>query len=95
LIEIENPNNILEAKELENIIGKAIDSLPERCYAVFSLKRFGALKNKEIASKLNISEKTVENYTTLAFSKIRETIKKHFTDSIIAFVIFLYFLIGG
>ena len=85
----ENPVNILEAKELQDILNKAIDSLPDRCYAVYSLKRFGSYKNKEIAQKLSISEKSVENYTTLAFRIIRDHIKKYYSMLILFFYIIL------
>ena len=35
------------------------------------MSRFGELSNKEIASRLNISVKTVENQITIALKKIR------------------------
>jgi len=75
---IENPLNMLEAKELQDAINKALDSLPDRCYTVYSLKRFESYTNKEIGEKLNISEKTVENYTTIAFGIIRDHVRKYF-----------------
>lgn len=55
-------------RELEEQIRQVIDHLPNRCKEVFILSRFGGLKNKEIAEKLNISVKTVENHISKALS---------------------------
>lgn len=87
MVDNESPVSIIEAKELQEIVNKAIDSLPDRCYAVYSLKRFSSLKNKEIAEKLSISEKSVENYTTLSFNLIRKYVKEYFLHPIIFFSI--------
>lgn len=65
------PQKKLEDKELLNLVQKAIESLPEKCYTVFSMSRFGELTNNEIASQLNISVKTVESHITIALKKIR------------------------
>lgn len=71
------PQEIVEEKETWKIIESAIKQLPEKCYAVFSLSRFGGLSNKEIAEELNISIKTVENQVTIAIKKIKEFLKTH------------------
>jgi RNA polymerase sigma-70 factor (ECF subfamily) len=54
-----------------------MERLPERCYTVFSLSRFGDLTNKQIAEELNISEKTVEAQITIAIKKIRFEIENY------------------
>ncbi len=61
----------LEAEELQKKINEAVDSLPERCRAVFSLSRFEEMSYKEIAAKLDISVKTVENQISKALSIMR------------------------
>ena len=50
----------LEYAELQAAIVRAIDGLPEQCRKVFELSRFELLKHSEIASRLEISVKTVE-----------------------------------
>ena len=55
------PVRLSETKELEAQIDAAVLALPERCRLIFSLSRFEELTYKEIAHKLGISEKTVEN----------------------------------
>ena len=51
---------------------EAIAILPEKCREVFVLSKIEGLKNREIAEKLNISEKTVERHMSIALSKLRE-----------------------
>lgn len=61
----------LTDKELEGKVAEAIFSLPERCRQIFVLNRFVGLKNIEIARKLEISPKTVENQMTIALDKLK------------------------
>lgn len=67
----------LQAKELNHRIHQAIDSLPEQCGQVFRLSRFGHLKYSEIADKLDISVKTVENHMGKALRIMREQLKDY------------------
>ena len=60
--------------ELEDKIRKTIDSLPVERRKVFVLSRFEGLKYKEIAEKLNISVKTVENQMSKALKFLRENL---------------------
>ena len=62
---------MLEYKELDEAMQKAIAALPDRCREIFLLSRFSDLKNKEIATKLDISIKTVENQITKALKLLR------------------------
>ena len=45
---------------------KAIQSLPDRCRQVFTLRKVYGYSQKEIASRLSISENTVEQHLTKA-----------------------------
>ena len=67
-----NEDHELEVKQLQEFINTIAAQLPERCREIFQLSRYGYLSNKEIASKLNISEKTVENQITIALSRLRK-----------------------
>lgn len=68
-----------EAEErslIEARLWTAIDSLPKKCREVFLLSKRDGLKYKEIADKLNISTKTVENQVAKAMKLLKEgTIK--------------------
>ena len=61
--------------ELEQNITNAINSLPPKCRAVFQLSRYEGLSYKEIATKMDISVKTVENQMGKALRVLRERLK--------------------
>ncbi|MCB0533855.1 MAG: RNA polymerase sigma-70 factor [Lewinellaceae bacterium] len=62
---------------LEAALQVAIQQLPEKCRLVFSLSRFEQLSHKEIAQKLGISVKTIENQITKAMKLLREALLKY------------------
>ncbi len=64
----------LERDELQQMIDQAIASLPERCRLVFTLCRLEGLSHQEIATKLGISTKTIENQMTKAMKVLRAAI---------------------
>lgn len=64
--------NTIEYTELEEIIKKAIDELPEKCRLVFVKSRLEGKKNKEIALELGIAIKSVENNMTRALKAMRK-----------------------
>lgn len=65
----------LEANDLQQAIKKALDGLPERCRLVFTMRRMEGLSHKEIAEKLDISPKTIENQMTKALKVLREAVR--------------------
>ncbi len=62
----------LEADELRALISQLVDNLPDRCRMIFLLSRFEDMTHKEIAQKLDISVKTVENQISKALKILRE-----------------------
>ena len=67
----------LEAEEFQLAVYKAIDDLPEKCRIIFGLSRFEELSYKEIASKLDISIKTVENQVSKALKILRRSLSNY------------------
>lgn len=65
---------LAEANELRTMIEGGISTLPDRCREIFRLSREEHLSNREIASYLGISVKTVEVQMTLALKKLRSRI---------------------
>lgn len=59
-------------KELQRRLDTAINELPEQCRTIFQLSRFEELKYKEIADRLGISVKTVENQMGKALRVLRQ-----------------------
>jgi len=58
-------------------VKEAIESLPPKCKTIFVLSRYQGMKYREIAETLNISIKTVENQMSIAFDKLRESLKEY------------------
>jgi RNA polymerase sigma-70 factor (ECF subfamily) len=58
-------------KELETKFHHALQELPEQCRTIFQLSRFEELKYREIADRLEISPKTVENQMGKALKLLR------------------------
>lgn len=69
--------NALSTEDIEVILNNAINSLPEKCREVFILSRMEGLKYREIAERLNISTKTVENQIITALKKLRIELKDY------------------
>ena len=65
----------LELKEMQERIDAAINNLPEHCREVFEMSRFQDLKNREIAERLGISQKTVEARMTKALKILRSELQ--------------------
>jgi len=60
-----------EEHEVIVLLRSEIEKLPAQCKKIFKMSRFDFLKYKEIAQRLNISEKTVENHIGLALRTLR------------------------
>jgi len=69
--EVEHPAKKVLAGELEKKIHSALNELPEQCRTIFQLSRFDELKYREIADKLGLSVKTVENQMGKALKLMR------------------------
>ena len=74
------PESELINSELKDIIGNAIDHLPERCKLIYSMAKIDQLKYKEIAKILDISVKTIDHQLTIAIKKIGEEIHQYLGD---------------
>jgi RNA polymerase sigma-70 factor, ECF subfamily len=82
----DEPYVVIE-QELQQIIEKTIQELPERCREVFILSRIKGLKNKEIAEKLNINIKNVERHISRALQTFREKLSDEIPLSIIILIL--------
>ena len=63
--------------ELQEVVKRALDALPERCREVFIKSRIEGLKYKEISEELGISINTVENQIVTALKKLRVELKDY------------------
>ena len=67
-------------EEMKSILNRLVDQMPEQRRIIFNLSKRKGLTNKEIAQKLNISKRTVENQLYRAIIYLKEKLKK---DSVI------------
>jgi RNA polymerase sigma-70 factor (family 1) len=70
----EGPDDRVIHRELETRVSEVVAFLPEKCREVYKLSREECLSHKQIASRLNISTKTVENQLTKALSRLRTSL---------------------
>lgn len=68
----------LYAKELSILIDIAIEQMPEQRRRIFKMSRKEGLSNEEIAQKLQINKRTVENHVTQALADLREVVRETF-----------------
>lgn len=67
-------DDLLLYRQAVSIYEKALDLLPEKRRAIFIMSRHEGLSNKEIAERLGISIKTVENQMTSALASLKKEI---------------------
>jgi len=65
------PETKIMHKELIMQVDAIVKTLPKKCQEVYVLSRNNQLSHKEIAKKLGISTKTVENHITYALKVLR------------------------
>ena len=76
----------LDQEVLRNILDKAIEALPPKCYQIFKLSQDYDVTNREIADKLGISVKTVENQITIAYKKLHSFLQPYKKQIFLLFI---------
>lgn len=61
--------------ELQQQLDSYLNQLPKRCHEIFYLSRIEHLSNQDIAERLGVSKKTVENQLTAALKHLRIAFK--------------------
>lgn len=67
----DNASSKLQLSELEQKLNIALNELPEQCRVIFQMSRFEELKYQEIADRLGLSVKTIENQMGKALRILR------------------------
>ena len=83
---------ILQAKQTEELVNKFIEQLPPRCKQIFVLSRKEFLSNKEIASLMELNEKTIENQISIAIKFIKIGLSKQQKQNNLPLVLFPWVL---
>ena len=83
-------NEAIEA-EVEELVRRLINDLPERCRTVFLLNRQEGLSSREIAEALSLSESTVRVQIKIAVDRIVAGIRTHYPDlKLVSLLLFLF-----
>lgn len=69
--------SLLSEQDIEKIVSEVINSLPEKCREIFIKSKIEGKKQKDIASEMNISLKTVENQMNIAYKKLKSELKDY------------------
>jgi RNA polymerase sigma-70 factor (ECF subfamily) len=81
-----------ELNLIENDFNKMIEiaksKLPQRCREIFDMSRECEMCNSDIAKKLGISTKSVENQMTIAINRIKKNMKKILDGSLLLLILF-------
>jgi len=62
---------------LNSLLSEVVNQLPFMQKKVFTMSRLHGMSNQEIASRLQLSQSTVENHINLAIRKLKNLLLKH------------------
>ena len=65
---------IMDALELEARIYEIVSTLPEKCRQIYIKSRVDGKRNREIATELNLSIRTVETQISKALKSLRDNL---------------------
>ncbi|HEX9512369.1 MAG TPA: RNA polymerase sigma-70 factor [Puia sp.] len=85
--------NLLQAKESQQLIQQAVSQLSEKKQIIFSLSRNQGLSHREIADQMNLSVQTVKNTVTEILKHIQVFLAQHSELLAIVFWIQTYSLL--
>jgi len=83
----DNLLNSIYMHDLEDLYDKTIQKLPEQCREIFMMNKQEEMRSAEIASKLGLSVRTVENQIYRAIRIVREEMKEYALPSAMVIMI--------
>ena len=82
------PNDsYLDTEQLKQIITSSMQSLPPRCREIYSLCKEDHFTYKEVAEKMGISQKTVENQMGISLQKLKASLLPYYDKIFILMII--------
>ena len=61
--------------DIESVVSKAIQTLPEKCRQIFIKSKIEGKKQKDIAEELGLSLNTIETQMGIAYKKLKIALK--------------------
>lgn len=84
-----SPEDEIYNKEVDQLLTKVINELPEKCRIIFLMIREEGLKPKQIAEILSIKESTIRVQMKIAIDKIVNAVKSYFPNLPFSILLFL------
>ncbi len=76
--DVATPEEVLFAREISLLVELAVSEMPVQRRRIYILSREKGMSNSDIAEKLGVSKKTVENQLSLALQELRKLISLFF-----------------
>lgn len=70
------PDRRVSARQELERLERMVAGLPEQCRRAFQLQKFQCLSQRQIALKMNITERTVEKYLAIALGRVLDALKQ-------------------
>ena len=86
----ESTSEMVELASLEKVVDSFVEQLPPKRQMVFRLSRIQGLNNDEIAERLKITKKTVENHLNLALKHLRDVLHEEQSFLVVLFFVLFY-----
>jgi len=80
LVDKENITQAIARSEELEFLTQAIQSLPQRCRQIITLRKIYGISQRAIAKQLDISESTVETQGTIGIKKLSAYFRRHKID---------------
>ena len=88
LLDYNQGDHRIKNQELLRELNHYLEKLPKRCQEIFYMSRMDNLSNQEIAGRLGISKRTVENQITKALKHLRSCLKQFSTMLCLWYIFF-------
>ncbi len=76
----------ITVSELQQVLQAGIDSLPEKCRIIFTLRQSTDMTYEEIGQELGISKKTVAAQMAIALGKLKEYLGRYWQQLLLIYI---------